>query len=89
MHAREISASARRHRIRNVRVFGSVARGQETAASDVDLLVDFDAAKQGVVPLIAFAREVGAIVGRDVDATTADLLRDDVRAHALIEAVPL
>lgn len=88
-HAKEISASARKHRIRNVRVFGSAARGEETPASDVDLLVDFDVAKHGVLPLITFAQDVGAIVGREVDATTVDLLRDDVRANALIEAVPL
>lgn len=88
-HADEIRLAARRHRIRNVRVFGSAARGEETAASDVDLLVEFDAAKHGVLPLVGFANDVREIIGRDVDATTSDMLRDEVRRNALAEAVPL
>lgn len=72
-----------------MRVFGSAARGDETSSSDVDLLVDFDAAKHGVLPLAGFASDVRTIIGRDVDATTVDLLRDAVRKEALIEAVPL
>lgn len=88
-HADLIREFARRRRLRNIRVFGSAARGEETAASDVDLLVDFDAAKHGVLPLAGFASDVRAIVGRDVDVTTVDLLRDAVRKTALAEAVPL
>jgi predicted nucleotidyltransferase/DNA-binding XRE family transcriptional regulator len=87
--AQEIRDAARQRRIRNVRVFGSAARGEENAASDVDLLVDFDAARYGVLPLAAFAHEVSAIIGRDVDATTVGLLTADVRERALVEAVPL
>jgi len=70
-------------------VFGSVARGEETNQSDVDLLVDFDAVRYGVLPLAGFAREVERIVGRHVDVTTADLLRPEVCRQALAEAVPL
>lgn len=87
--AGDIRSAAAKRRIRNVRVFGSTARGEETAASDVDLLVDFDAAKHGILPLAGFAADVRRIIGRDVDATTADLLRDEVRTTALAEAVPL
>ena len=88
-HAEAIRSAARRRRIRNIRVFGSAARGEESAASDVDLLVDFDSAKRGVLPLIGFAHDVRTIIGREVDATTVDLLRDEVRERALAEAVPL
>lgn len=70
-------------------MFGSASRGEETATSDVDLLVEFDAARHGVLPLVGFASDVRAIIGREVDATTADLLRDEVRKEALMEAVPL
>ena len=87
--ADEIRLAARKRRIRNVRVFGSAARGDETAASDVDLLVEFDAAKHGVLPLLGFASEVRSIIGRDVDVTTSEMLRDEVRKNALAEAVPL
>ncbi len=88
-HADEIRDAARRRRVRNVRVFGSAARGEESPRSDVDLLVDFDAAKHGVLPLAGFGSDVRAIIGRDVDVTTVELLRDQVRKPALAEAVPL
>ncbi|MBU6313391.1 MAG: nucleotidyltransferase domain-containing protein, partial [Actinomycetales bacterium] len=87
--AHDIREAARRHGIRNVRVFGSAARGEETSASDVDLLVDFDAAKHGILPLAGFASDVRAIIGREVEATVPELLRDEVRRRALTEAVPL
>lgn len=87
--ADDIRAAASQRRVRNVRVFGSAARGDETSDSDVDLLVDFDASKHGVLPLAGFAADVRRIIGRDVDATTADMLRDDIRKTALAEAVPL
>jgi predicted nucleotidyltransferase len=57
--------------------------------SDVDLLVDFDAERLGMLPLAGFAADVSELLGRDVDATTLELMRDDVRARAAAEAVPL
>jgi predicted nucleotidyltransferase/DNA-binding XRE family transcriptional regulator len=86
---RAIQASADRHLIRNVRVFGSTARGAETSRSDIDLLVDFDAAKHGVMPLVDFASDVSRIAGRKVDVSTTELLKDSIRRRALAEAVPL
>ena len=41
----EILAIAAEHSASNVRVFGSVARGEETAESDIDFLIDYDAEK--------------------------------------------
>jgi predicted nucleotidyltransferase len=88
-HQSAIRAAGRRRGVHNVRVFGSAARGEETASSDIDLLVDFDAARRGVAPLAGFADDVRAIMGRDVDATTLELLRDEVRSRVVAEAVPL
>jgi len=85
----EIHQAGIRRGIRNVRVFGSAARGDETADSDVDLLVDFDAARKGILPLVGFIDEVQGILGRGVDATTVDLLRDEIRERVEAEAVPL
>lgn len=84
-----IRRAAMKHGIRNVRVFGSAARGEETARSDVDLLVDFDIEGRRVLPLVAFAREVSRIVGRPVDASTPEMLAPKVRRAALLDAVPL
>lgn len=88
-HQAEIRDAARRRGIRNVRVFGSAARGQETTDSDVDFLVDFDAERRGLAPLAGFIAEARSILRRDVDATTPGLLRDAVRTNALAEAAPL
>jgi len=88
-HQAEIREIGRARGIHNVRVFGSAARGDDTASSDVDLLVDFDAVRLGMLPLAGFAADVSELLGRDVDATTSELMRDDVRARAEAEAVPL
>jgi predicted nucleotidyltransferase/DNA-binding XRE family transcriptional regulator len=88
-HQARIREAGRRRGIANVRVFGSTARGDESSASDVDLLVDFDAARHGAAPLAGFAADVAEIVGRPVDVSTLDLLRPAVRKRAETEAVPL
>jgi len=54
----EITEIAERFGVQNVRVFGSVARGQADGASDLDLLVDVLPGR-GLLALSAFAGEVG------------------------------
>ena len=60
------------------RVFGSVARGEDTEASDVDLLVDLDQGV-GLLDLIGLARELGELLGVDVDVVPADMLSPNAR----------
>ena len=88
-HRAEISAAAERVGARNVRVFGSVARGEDTQESDADLLVDFPARERGLLPLLTFAEEVEQIVGRQVDVAAVEVMTEPVRERALAEAVPL
>lgn len=88
-HRAEISAAAERVGARNVRVFGSVARGEDTPMSDVDLLVDFPARERGLLPLITLAEQVEQIVGRRVDVAAIEVMAKPVRDRALAEAVPL
>jgi uncharacterized protein len=88
-HRAEISAAAERVGARNVRVFGSVARGEDTPMSDVDLLVDFPAHERGLFPLLTFAERVEQIVGRRVDVAAVEAMAEPVRDRALAEAVPL
>jgi len=52
---RLLRAAAERVGAHNVRVFGSVARGEDTADSDLDLLVDFPARERGLLPLLTLA----------------------------------
>ena len=85
----EINAAADRVGARNVRVFGSVARGEDTPESDVDLLVDFPVQERGLLPLLTLADEIEQLVGRRVDVATVEVMAEPVRERALAEAVPL
>lgn len=80
--------TAARRGAHNVRVFGSVARGQDTADSDIDLLVDLDNGV-GIVDLAGLKRELTDLLGADVDVVPADTLKPRVRAEVLAEAIPL
>jgi predicted nucleotidyltransferase/DNA-binding XRE family transcriptional regulator len=88
-HSAEIRAAAEAVGARNVRVFGSVARGEETPESDVDLLVDFPAGERGLFPLLRLAGEIEELVGRPVDVAAVEVMAAPVRERALAEAVPL
>jgi uncharacterized protein len=79
---------AARRGAHNVRVFGSVARGEDTDASDIDLLVDLDDGV-GVVSLAGLRRELGALLGVDVDVVPAATLKSGVRSSVLAEAIVL
>ena len=88
-HRGEINEAAERVGARNVRVFGSVARGEDTLESDLDLLVDFPVRERGLLPLLTLAEQVERIVGRRVDVAAAEVMAEPVRERALAEAVPL
>ena len=87
-HRRAVIEAAARRGAGNVRVFGSVARGEDTDRSDVDLLVDLSG-EVGLVALAGLAREIGEIVGVDVDVVPADSLKPAIRERVLAEAIPL
>jgi predicted nucleotidyltransferase/DNA-binding XRE family transcriptional regulator len=80
---------AHRHGASNVRVFGSVARGEDRADSDIDLLVDLDVRGRGLLPLGAIADELSQLLGETVDVAPAGALAPHVAESALAEAVPL
>ena len=83
----EILDVVRRHRGRSMAVFGSVARGDETAGSDVDFLVDFEE-NSSLFDLLDLQDELSALLGCPVDVVSARALkpRDEyIRA----EAIPL
>ncbi len=80
--------TAARHGARNVRVFGSVARGAATESSDLDLLVDMEPGRD-LFDLVALKREVEEALGREVDVLTENSLSPHLRERVLREAVPL
>jgi uncharacterized protein len=76
----------------DARIFGSLARGDEDAQSDIDLLVELpDAGSPGAELLTALglAEELSQLIRARVDVATPRTLRDEVRDAALAEAVPL
>lgn len=83
-----IIETAARRRAHDVRVFGSVARGEETTASDVDLLVELDEGV-GLVDLAGLKRELSELLGVAVDVVPASALKARIRDTVLAEAIPL
>jgi predicted nucleotidyltransferase len=80
---------ATRHGIRRLALFGSVLSGEDTPASDVDLLVEFEEGRTpGLLGMAELELELGAVLGREVELRTyEDLSRyfqDDVRAQARV-----
>ena len=72
----------------NVRVFGSVARGDESPTSDVDLLVDLTETV-GLFDLGRMRSAAERILDAPVDIVPAGDLKDDVAADALRDAIPV
>ncbi len=84
----EILRIAARRGARNVRVFGSVARGENDAASDIDFLVDLEPGRT-LSDLGGLLMELQEALGAPVDIATERGLRARIRARVLAEAVPL
>lgn len=87
-HREEIKRIVASHHGRTVAVFGSVARGDETPGSDIDLLVDLE---PGTRPfeILALGADLEDALGVKVDVGTRASLRERLRAEVLAEAIPL
>lgn len=84
----EIVRVAERHGAHNVRVFGSVARGEADEASDVDFLVELEPGRT-LLDMGGLLMDLRALLGCNVDVFTAGTLKPRVRDRALREAVNL
>ena len=84
----EILCAAARHGARNLRVFGSVARGEAGPGSDLDLLVDVEPGRS-LLDLGGLLMELQELLGCRVDVVTEAGLRERLRERVLREAVPL
>lgn len=85
-HAAEIAAIGKRHGVSNVRVFGSVARHEAVAGSDLDLLVDASPGT-GLLALSEFALEVEDLLDVPTQVATERGLKSRIRARVVAEAV--
>lgn len=86
-HRGDILDLATQHGATNVRIFGSVARGQDKRGSDVDLLVEMEAGRS-LLDQVRLRRSLHKLLGVEVDVLTAGGLRDSDSA-VVAEAIPL
>jgi predicted nucleotidyltransferase len=84
----EIARIAARHGAHDIRVFGSVARGDTTPDSDVDFLVELDPGRS-LFDLGGLLMALQELLGRPVDVVTTAGLRDRIRERVLAEAIAL
>ncbi|MBV9035621.1 MAG: nucleotidyltransferase family protein [Acidobacteriaceae bacterium] len=84
----KILSLASRHGASNIRVFGSVARGEASSSSDLDLLVELEPGRS-LMDLGGFLMDVQRELGMRIDVATERMLRPEVRSRALAEATPL
>lgn len=84
----EILRTAARHGARNVRIFGSVARGEADETSDVDFLVEMEAGRS-LFDLGGLQYELEQLLGCRVDVVTERGLKVRIRERVFQEAIPL
>ena len=73
----------------HLRVFGSVARGEETSDSDVDFVVEFPRGYDLFLQRLPLTQQLADLLGRKVDLVPEHELNPHIRQHVLREAVPL
>ena len=72
----------------NIRIFGSVARKEADAKSDIDILVDLEPGRS-IFDLGGLLMDLQELLGHNVDVVTTRGLRERIRERVLKEAIPL
>ena len=85
---KDILRLASKHGARNVRIFGSAARGEADDKSDIDFLVDMQPGRS-ILDLGGLLMDLRELLGRDVDLVTERGLKKRIRDQVLKEVVPL
>jgi uncharacterized protein len=85
----EIENIAAKHGAYNLRIFGSVAREEETATSDIDFLIDYDINKITAWFPGGLIQDLETLLNRKVDVVTANSLHYIIRDKVFNEAIPL
>ncbi|MGQ0636388.1 MAG: nucleotidyltransferase family protein [Planctomycetaceae bacterium] len=83
-----VLTAAARHGAHNVRIFGSVARGEDDQSSDIDLLVDLEPGRS-LLDLGGLVMDLRELLGCSVDVVTEAGLRPRLRERVIKEALPL
>lgn len=85
----EIMAIALKHGAYNVRVFGSVARGEADEKSDIDFLIDYDIKKITPWFPVGLIHDLQDFLGEKVDVVTANGLKERIKDRVFREAISL
>jgi len=84
----EILTIAHKYGARNVRLFGSAARGRTSIRSDVDLLVEMEPGSS-LIDIVAIKQDLEDLLGCKVDVVTENALSPYIRDEVLREAMSL
>jgi len=84
----EIMCIAARYGARNIRVFGSVARGEADEDSDIDFLVEMEPGRS-LLDMGGLLMDLEVLLQRRVDVVTERSLKKRIRSRVLHETVPL
>ena len=84
----EILRIAKEHGAYNIRIFGSVARGDDNSKSDIDLLVEMEP-NRSLIDHIALWQDLEDLLGRKVDVVNEKALHWYIRDRILKEAKPI
>jgi uncharacterized protein len=87
-HGEEIRRVSHRHRAKRVHVFGSMARAQSSAGSDLDILVEMEPGSS-LLDIVAIKQDLEDLLGCTVDVVTESGLSPYIREDVLKEARPL
>jgi predicted nucleotidyltransferase len=88
-HRDRVLAVASAHGVTNVRVFGSVARGEDGVDSDIDLLVDVPELGFGLIEHAGLLIDLEDELGTSIDVAPSGTLRAGIRDRVLDEAIAL
>lgn len=88
LHREQIRSIVAAHHVRNVRVFGSVVRGEDQDGSDLDVLVD-PTPETTLLDIGAIRHELRHLLSVEVDVLTPRGLPERFRAKVLAEAIPI
>lgn len=85
---RDIEHIAQKHGAYNIRIFGSVARGEAHPGSDLDLLIDMEP-DRSLLDHVALIQDFEAYLGCRVDVVTERSLKERLKKRILTDSIPL
>jgi predicted nucleotidyltransferase len=90
-HRSELEVVFAKYGAANPRIFGSVARGEATPSSDIDIMVDLlpDHPHSELIRIAGLNVELRELLGREVDVFAPELMKKHASASAILDAVPL